>query len=71
MAASSTGWYFTYEFSRKSVDTLYSHLMGFNSFSVKSTDSGQISFNILGNVKRNRRKIFFHSFLMIFLRDFS
>ena len=52
MAASSTGWYFTYEFSRKSVDTLYSHLMGFYSFSVKSTDSGQISFNNLGKVKK-------------------
>ena len=52
MAAPSTGWYFTYEISRKTVDTLYSHLMGFYSFSVKSTDSGQISFNILGKVEK-------------------
>ena len=33
MAASSTGWYFTSEFS-----TLCSHLTGFHSFSVLSTD---------------------------------
>ena len=32
-------------FLKKSVDTLYSNLMGFNSFSMKSTDSGKISFN--------------------------
>ena len=70
MAAFSTGWYFTYEFSRKSVDTLYCHLMEFNSFSVKSTDSGQISFNNLGKVEKNVKKNIFIDFSMDFFRDF-
>ena len=56
MAAARIGRYFIYEFSRKSVDTLYCHLMELNSFSVKSTDSGQISFNNLGKVEKNVNK---------------
>ena len=58
MAASSTGWYFTYEFSRISVDTLYSHLTGFYSFSVMSTDYGQISFNNFGKVEKMQKIMF-------------
>ena len=70
MAASSTGWYFTYKFSRKSVDTLYSHLMEVYSFSVKSTDYGQISFNNLGKVEKNVKTNIFMDFSMDFVRDF-
>ena len=70
MAGSSTGWYFTSEFSRKSVETLYSRLKGFNSFSVMSTDYVQISFKLLEKVTRNVRKNICIDFSMDFLRDF-